>query len=190
VVLFAFGPEALTFATVYFVTSAVLCYTVGVFLAASGRRSVGEALLGVRRVPTIYALVAAGVVLALGVQVPAGIMRAVSLLRDASLPMMMLVLGMQLERAPRPDRPAAVAAAVVLSLLISPVVAFMVASAMGLQGPAFQAAIIQSSMPAAVVTTILALEFDLDPGFPTSVVSATTLLSPFTVTGLIAYLQR
>jgi predicted permease len=190
VVLFAFGPEALTFATVYFVTSAVLLYTVGVFLAASGRRSVTEALLGVRRVPTIYAVAAAGIVIGLGVQVPAGIMRAISLLRDASLPLMMLVLGMQLERAPRPDKPAAVAAAAVLSLLVSPAIAFLVASAMALQGPAFQAAVIQSSMPAAVVTTILALEFDLDPGFPTSVVFATTLLSPFTVTALIAYLQR
>ncbi len=44
-------------------------------------------------------------------------------------------------------------------------------------------------MPAAIVTTILALEFDLDPTFPTSVVFVSTLLSPITVTLLIAYLR-
>ena len=38
VALFAFGRDALTFATVYFLTSAVLTYTVGVSLAASGSR--------------------------------------------------------------------------------------------------------------------------------------------------------
>ena len=38
VVLFAFGPEALSYGTVYFVVGSVMTYTVGVFLAASGRR--------------------------------------------------------------------------------------------------------------------------------------------------------
>jgi predicted permease len=190
VVLFAFGREALTFATVYFVTSAVLSYTVGVFLAASGQRSVMQALLGIRRVPAIYAVVAAAIVLGLGIRVPVAVMRPIALLSDASLPMMMLALGMQLERVTKPAKPAAVATAVALSLLASPAIAFLVAWAMGLSGPAFQAAVIEASMPAAVVTTIIALQFGLDPSFPTMVVFATTLLSPFTVTGLIAYLQR
>jgi predicted permease len=172
------------------VTAAVLCYTGGVFIAASGQRSVAQALLGIARVPTVYAVVAAGMVLAAGVTVPVGILRPISLLSDASLPMMMLVLGMQLERASKPEKPAAVAAAVVVSLLVSPVTAFLIAPMVGLAGAAFQAAIIQAAMPAAVVTTILALEFDLDPSFPTTVVFASTLLSPLTVTGLIAYLSR
>ena len=53
-----------------------------------------------------------------------------------------------------------------------------------------QAAIIEASMPAAVITTVLALEFNLDAGFSTSVVFVTTLLSPVTLVVLIAYLQR
>jgi malate permease and related proteins len=189
VVLFAFGREALTFATVYFVVAAVLSYTVGVFLAASGHRSVIEALRGITRVPTVYAVAAAAVVLAAGARVPLGLMRAITLLSDAALPMMMLVLGMQLQRARRSEHPAAVATAVVLSLVVSPLLAFPVAMALGLSGPAFEAGIVQAAMPAAIVTTILALEFDLDPTFPTAVVFLSTLLSPLTVTVLIAYLR-
>jgi malate permease and related proteins len=189
VVLFAFGREALTFATVYFVVAAVLSYTVGVFLAASGHRSVIEALRGITRVPTVYAVAAAAVVLATGARVPLGVMRAITLLSDAALPMMMLVLGMQLQRARRSEHPAAVATAVVLSLVVSPLLAFPVAMALGLSGPAFEAGIVQAAMPAAIVTTILALEFDLDPTFPTAVVFLSTLLSPLTVTVLIAYLR-
>jgi predicted permease len=45
-------------------------------------------------------------------------------------------------------------------------------------------------MPVAVVTTILALEFDVAPAFVTSVVFASTVLSPLTLTPLIAYLQK
>jgi hypothetical protein len=190
VVLFAFGREALTMAAVYFVTSAIMMYTVGVFLAASGRRSVRQALIGVIRVPTIYGVLMAVVVLALGITIPTGIMRPVSLLSDASLPMMMLVLGMQLERATRPERPAAVATAAALSLFVTPLVAIALAFALRLTGPAFQAGVIEASMPAAVVTTIIALEFEVAPSFVTSVVFVSTLLSPFTLTALIAWLQQ
>ena len=59
VVLFAFGNEALAPATVYFVTSSILTYTAGVFLAASGRRSVSRAIFGISRTPAIYGVGAA-----------------------------------------------------------------------------------------------------------------------------------
>ncbi len=189
VVLFAFGRDALAFATVYFVTSAILVYTAGVLVAASGRRSMRSAMLGVVRVPAIYALVAAAIVVATGMTVPLAVMRPIGLLSDAAIPVMLLVLGMQLERATAPTHPSAVAVAVVLSLVIAPVVAFGLTAALGLAGAARQAAIVEASMPAAVVTTVLALEFDLDAAFSTSVVFFTTILSPITLVLLITYLK-
>jgi predicted permease len=44
-------------------------------------------------------------------------------------------------------------------------------------------------MPAAVITTVLALEFNLDPSFATSAVFLSTILSPFTLVAVIAYLK-
>ena len=85
VVLFAFGREALQYASVYFVTSAILVYTVGVFLAASGRRSFRRALMGVLRVPAIYAVVAAGVVMLTHTALPLAVMRPIGMLSDAAL---------------------------------------------------------------------------------------------------------
>jgi predicted permease len=190
VVLFAFGKEALAFASVYFVTSAILIYTAGIFVAASGHGSVRTALARLFRVPAVYAVVAAVIVLATGAAVPVAVMRPIRLLSDAAIPVMLLVLGMQLERATTPRHPTAVAAAVVLSLVVAPVTAFGLTAVLGLAGAARQAAIIEASMPAAVITTVLALEFDLDAGFATNVVFFTTLLSPLTLVLLIAYLQR
>jgi predicted permease len=190
VVLFAFGKEALAFASVYFVTSAILIYTAGILVAASGHGSVRTALTRLFRVPAVYAVVAAVIVLATGAAVPVAVMRPIRLLSDAAIPVMLLVLGMQLERATTPKHPMAVAAAVVLSLVVAPVIAFGLTAVLGLAGPARQAAIIEASMPAAVITTVLALEFDLDASFATSVVFFTTLLSPITLVVLIAYLQR
>jgi predicted permease len=190
VVLFAFGKEALAFASVYFVTSAILIYTAGILVAASGHGSVRTALARLFRVPAVYAVAAAVIVLATGAAVPLAVMRPIRLLSDAAIPVMLLVLGMQLERATMPKHPVAVGAAVVLSLVVAPIIAFGLTAMLGLHGAARQAAIIEASMPAAVITTVLALEFDLDAGFATNVVFFTTLLSPLTLVILIAYLQR
>jgi predicted permease len=187
--LFAFGREGLTHATVYFVTSAMLTYTIGVFLAKSGRRTLWQALAGIIKVPAVYGVAAAGVLIAFDITPPEPLLRPVRLLSDAALPMMMLILGMQLERAKSFDHPRAIVAASALSLLVAPILAFAAADLIGLTGPARQAAILEASMPAAVVTTILALEFDAAPSFVTNVVFTSTLLSPITVTLLIAYLR-
>ena len=188
--LFAFGREALSHATVYFVASSMLTFTVGVVLAASGRGSAGRALGRVVTVPVVYSVAAASLVVAFGLSVPAPIMRPIGLLSDAALPTMILVLGMQLERATFPDRPAVVVVAVVLSLMAAPLVALALASWLGLSGAARQAGVVQASMPVAVVTTVLALEFDVAPAFVTSSVFLSTLLSPLTLTPLIAYLRQ
>lgn len=190
VALLAFGREALTYASVYFVSSAIFSYTGGVLLAASGRRSIAQALGGVVRVPAVWGAVAAGITISLGFPMPEAIARPVGLLSDAALPMMVLVLGMQLERATWPERPDMVMAAALLSLIVTPLAAFGVAHLIGLEGPALQAGVLQASMPTAVITTILALEFDVAPNFVTSAVFVTTLLSPITLTLVIAYLQQ
>jgi malate permease and related proteins len=189
VTLLAFGREALTFASVYFVTSSMFTYTGGVFLAASGKRSVRDALIGVARIPAVYGALAAVLTMSLGIHVPAAVRAPITLLSDAAVPMMILVLGMQLERAARPERPLVVVAAVVVSLVLTPLVAIGIAHLVGLRGAAFQAGVLQTSMPTAVITTILAVEFDVVPDFVTSVVFVSTLLSPITVTLMIAYLQ-
>jgi predicted permease len=189
VVRFAFGSEALTYATIFFLTGSVVTYVAGAFFAGSHRSKLAGALDKVWRIPSPYGVAVALLVLAMGWQVPEAVMRPVALLSDAALPVMILVLGMQLERAVWPPRPGIVIAAVGISLLAAPFVALGLTSLMGISGPARQAAVILSSMPVAVVTTILALEFELSPEFVTSAVFLSTVASPLTLTPLIAYLR-
>ncbi|HEY3384700.1 MAG TPA: AEC family transporter [Vicinamibacterales bacterium] len=189
VTLFAFGKEGLAHATVYFVANAVATYTLGVFLASAGRRSVGQALANVLRVPAVWGVVAAGLALLLGVRLPPVVMRPIELLSGAALPVMILVLGMQFERGTRPERPGLVALAVTLSLVVTPLIAMGAAWVLGLTGVARQAALVQAGMPSAVLTTILALEFDVAPSFVTACVLLSTLVSPITVTLLIAWVK-
>jgi len=189
VVLFAFGRDVVARAAVYFVTSALLMYTFGSVLASSGRVGVKAALHGLLRVPALWGLVAAAVVIWTGVTLPTAIARPVDLLGAAAIPSMLLVLGMQFEKGAWPERPGLVATAAALALVVSPLLGFLLARFLGLEGVARQAVIVESAMPSAVITTILALEFDVAPRFVTSVVVVTTLVSPVTVSLLIALLQ-
>jgi predicted permease len=55
-----------------------------------------------------------------------------------------------------------------------------------LSGVSKQAAILESAMPTAVLATVLAAEFNVDPEFVTGTVLVSTVLSPLTVTPLLA----
>ncbi len=189
VVRFAFGPKALTYATVFFLTGSVSTYVSGAFFAGSHRSKLVGVLDKIWRMPSLYGVALALLVLAMGKPVPDAVMRPIALLSDAALPVMILVLGMQLERAAWPSRPGLVMLAVAISLILAPFVALGLAAVLGITGPARQAAVILSSMPVAVVTTILALEFELAPEFVTSAVFVSTLASPLTLAPLIAYLS-
>ena len=187
--LFAFGPEALAYATVYFVTSVAMTYTIGIFLASSGQRSLSDALTSVFKMPVVYAVAIALVVILTGTTLPLPVMRPIQLLSNAAIPAMLLILGMQLERAVKPERPWLVGLTTALRLVVSMALGFALAPILGLSGVARQAGVLQAAMPTAVITTILALEYKLDSSFVTGVVFLSTLLSPFTLALLIAFLN-
>lgn len=188
---FAFGEEALARAMVYFVFNVFVLYTVGIFIASMGRLSWRQAMRQMLEVPAFYALIVAGTVRSAGWQVPIYADRAVTLLSDAAIPMMLVILGLQIAEArswPR-HRMGFIGAATFLQLVMAPLVALLMAHWLGLTGPARQAAVLQSSMPTAVITTILAIEYELDTQMVAGTVILTTLLSPLTITPLIAYLM-
>jgi len=185
---FAFGETALAFASLFFVTTATLTNTVGVVIASSGSTSLLQAIKGLIRLPTIYALLLGIFFVRLGWQLPSALDRTVALLADASIPAMLVLLGLQFVNLKMDGQFRPLILVTVMRLLVSPLLAFGLSRLFDLTGPAHQASVLEAAMPAAVLTTVLATEFDSLPAFVTTVVLATTLLSPFTLTPLLALL--
>lgn len=184
----AFGPEALEQAAIYFATSVALTYTVGVAVASLGTAGLRTAVLGVLRVPTVYAVLVAMVFKAGDLALPGPLDRSVELLAEAAIPAMLIVLGMQLRQNGTFRRARGLGPSVALRLLAGPAIAIALAPLFGLSGPARQAGIVEAAMPTAVVTTVLAEAYDLEPAFVTQAVVVSTLLSPITLTPLLAWL--
>jgi len=186
--LFAFNDNALAYAGIYFVTSAFLVYTLGVVLASWGHSNLKTALVGVFKVPVIYAVLFALIYNWLGWQLPLPIARTVSVLSDAAIPVMIVLLGIQLYYAKISREPVKVGLSNILRLVVAPLLAIGLSYVFHLEGSALQAGVIESAVPTAVLTTVLATEFDLEPAFITTTVVTSTLLSPITLTLLLSFL--
>jgi predicted permease len=186
--LFAFGKPGLGQASLFFVTSAVLSYTVGVFVASLGRMSVRQALIGLPKIPTVWAVLLAFVMVRFDWSLPFPVARAVKLLSDATIPVMLVILGMQLHGARLAGRVVPLSLAASLRLIGGAAFGLLLAHLIGLKGAARQAGVLEAAMPSAVISIILATEYDVEPEFVTSVVFATTILCPLTLTPLLSIL--
>lgn len=187
--LFSFGQEALAYASVYFSFSVILMYTFGVVVASLGTVSFKQSLIALLKVPSLYAVILAFIFLAYQLQLPSPLEKGVTLLSDASIPAMLVLLGLQFQNLTRDINLRALSLATVLKLIVSPLLGFGLAALMGLGTAATQAVASQAAMPSAVTNTVLATEYDIEPAFVAGVVFYTTILSPLTVTPLLALLS-
>ncbi|MEW5871323.1 MAG: AEC family transporter [Chloroflexota bacterium] len=188
VVMFAFGETALSYASLFFVADAMLAYSLGVIIASSGSASLRQALINLLKIPTIYALVLALLFLRTGWQIPVPLERTTTLLGNASVPAMLVLLGLQLSKANWKGKALPITLASFMRLVVGPAIVLLLSPIFGLSGAARQANVLESGMPTAVLTTVLATEYDAEPSLVTAIVFISTLLSPLTLTPLLAYL--
>jgi predicted permease len=185
--LFAFGEMALARAIVYFVVSSLLINTTGVYLASRGKARAFNAFLNVFKVPIVYAVFLAIFVKLVNLNVTGSpIFKAVEMVGQGAVPLMLLLLGMQLAKTSLAPGMRIASLAAFIKLAVTPVIALLLADWLRLAGSTLQACVVEASMPTAVTTTVLAIEFDAKPEFVTSVVFLSTLASPFTLAPIIA----
>jgi predicted permease len=163
-------------------------YTLGVLFASLGHMNFKEAALGLFRVPTMYAVLLAVLVNVWDISIPVPINRAINLASGGTIPLMLILLGLQLTHLELSSNLRALQLSVSLRLLIAPLAALLFAALFGLQGFTRQGSVIQAAMPSMVSATVLATEYDLDSKLVTAVVFISTLLSPLTLTPLLVFL--
>jgi malate permease and related proteins len=186
----AFGDAGLQVGVVIFVTGVVLWSSAGIALGAlaSGVGSRRRALSAPFRYPSIYAAALGAAVNVTNVDLPVVIDESTRSLGQASIPCMLVILGMQFRRPRRLDLADPLATSV-NRLLLGPIAAWIAVGAFSLGGVAGDTSIMMAAMPTAVMTTILAAELGGDPIMAVRTVIVTTLASIPTLTVLIALLR-
>lgn len=186
---FAFGIEAAEIAVVYYSASAIVTNTLGIYLAAWGTgQSARGAIISVLRVPILYATIlgvifnlsalyiptASGITPPDHTSIPLTIARVIDVLSDATIPMMLVLIGIQLESLVMPrHKLKSIVIATIGTLIISPLIAALFAALMGMEGLVLQVGIVQFGMPTAVIVSAIVTQFDGD----TELTNGTLLLS-------------
>jgi len=183
--LLLFGVVGFEYAVVLMVAQQLLMATVGVYYAAKGSPEsdgFGSAARAVVKMPIMYgALIGLGFQY-LSVPVSAPIMEAVNLVADATIPVIMVILGMQLAKISiKAAKKEKLFYAVGIKLIVSPAIAFLITLVLPVDDLIKQLMIVMAAMPAAANTTMYAVEFNTEPEFVSSATLVSTVLTLITL---------
>ncbi|ARJ39326.1 transporter [Sporosarcina ureae] len=186
VVLFSLGEKALPYAIFIMVIQSLQNNFFGVYYASRSTSGIGRSIRMVFKMPTTYAAIFAFVFQYFNITMPESIMSTTSMVGDAAIPVMMIMLGMQLGTVIR-KKPnwQVVISGVVLKMVIAPILAFVFVLFVGMDPLVGTVLIIISAMPTAATTTMYAIEFDTEPELVSMITLLSTLLSIVTLSILL-----
>lgn len=181
IIAFGYGLDALPLAGIVMVTVNTAGILTGVAMATSDRAGPLVALRTAFLAPMALAVVPALLVNLSDVSLPAVVDRPVGLLANALIPMILLTLGMQMRRMHLKTFESALVLPLAAKLVAAPIVAAVLVALTKLGGIADDVVIIQAAMPAAVFTSLIALEHGMEPDLVTKTVLVGTLVSAVTL---------
>jgi len=187
-IVFRLGETARTYATVYFVATVFISFVICVGVASWARSGGVTAVFSVFKTPALIALIPALVFNITDLEVPIFLSRLSGLLGQAMIPVMLITLGVQMGEIPKIKINFNVFAASTVRLIGGPVLALLIVPYFGLEGLERSTGILQAAMPAAVLVSIIALEYKLLPEFVTTTVLFSTLYSVLTLTVILTFI--
>jgi predicted permease len=173
--LFAFGQPGFQRATLMFVIITFLQYSLGIYIL-NGRGNWTE----IFRLPLIYAALAGLAVNLTQIRIPGVLMQPVTMLGQATIPIMLITLGYRLHQFQSVQWDHAVGGALV-RIVGGFSAAHVAVYLIGAEGVNRQVLLLYGSLPAAVINFALTEKYRQDPGLAASIVVLSTFLSTFTV---------
>jgi predicted permease len=172
-------------ATLFYIPSTLLLFSVGVYITSGKRWK--DSLKEVYRVPAIYA--AAGLVVnLLDISVPTLVMKPLNLISPMVIPLVLLVLGCNLSTVRITSLPTTLIASF-LRIGVGLALGFASVNLFHVTGIMRSVVILDSAMPAAANTAILAMKYNNESELVSSVVFVTTVASLVVIPFLLSVLS-
>lgn len=187
-----YGPEGVVYGSIFNMFFVLFVWTYGIVLF-KGRMSAKELMLELKKAllnPSILAVCAGLIVMSFNVKLPGVISSATRGIGQLTGPLSMMIIGGILSRVKIKKFLCdwTVYYGVMIKLIIIPMMVYLVALLSGISSIPINTVIIMTALPASAMTSIFAENFNKEKEYAAFVVSATTLLSLFTVILLIRYL--
>lgn len=192
VALFAFGDQGFHIAVIIMVIHSLFMNTLGIFFASYGSddgANLKDALSKVYKMPVLWGAVIGLALQLIHMPIQFSVMNGVDLIADASIPVVMLILGMQLAVISRKKvNYSAMGITTAIRMIASPLLAAFILYFMPLPTIVKSVLILQAAMPAAANTTMLALQFNTKPDLVSFTTLITTIISIITIPIVLFFL--
>ncbi len=188
VILAFFGTIGFDIAIIMLVLQQIVMNTIGTYYAAKGSSkvivgsSVRFALARVVRMPTVHGALLGILLQLLHVPLSESLYHSISMVGDASIVVIMIILGMQLANIRLTNiEYGKLSINLVIKMVISPLIAFVLVQWMPIDLVYKQILIVLAAMPAAANTTLLAVHFETKPELVSSATFVSTIVSLVTL---------
>ncbi|MCL1972404.1 MAG: AEC family transporter [Endomicrobia bacterium] len=185
-----YGEEAAKYVLLYdLLATTPMVWIAGVAIASSyghGEKfSIRQSFKTIAELPPIWALVLGFAVNFAGIRLPEFLIKTLDLMSMPIIPLMIFSVGLALT-VPKLKQTVTVVPAIVIKLCIVPLMAFAIASLLGMSGLALKASVMEAAMPTMVLTLVLASHYKLDHTLAALAIMLTTALS-FITLPFVAY---
>lgn len=185
VILLVFGAAGLEIAVPLIVFQQMVMSTLGIYFAARGsaeESTKNVVLEKVLKMPVVHGALLGILFQLLHVSLPNELLTCMKLVGDASIPTVMIILGMQLAAiSVRDINLSKISLAIILRLIISPIIAVIITLFLPFDLMTKQILIILAAMPTAANTTLMAVQFNTKPSLVSSATFLSTILSIITL---------
>ena len=173
IIYLAFGAEGLFAATLFYIPNAFLIYSWGVFVAS--KKKWKDSFKEIFNVPLIYAAIIGLLFNLMKVSVPDVVMVPLRFIGLMAIPLVLIVLGCNLSNVKIKSLPMTFLASF-LRMGVGLLIGILVVNIFNLQGILRVVVILDSAMPAAVFSSVLATKYKNEADLVSSVVFVTTLV--------------
>ena len=184
IIFLAFGTEGLFAATLFFIPNALLIYSLGVSIAS--KKPWKESIKEVFKIPLIYAAILGLTVNLLRINIPNLILEPLNFIGMMGIPLILIILGYNLSGVKITSFPTTLLASF-LRMGIGLLLGLVSVKLFNLTGIIRSVVILDSAMPAAVFSSILAAKYNNEPDLVSSVVFMTTIISLITIPLLLHF---
>lgn len=174
-------PIALSIQAIILMAHNIAFFTVGIFTAGSGNRSPKDAFLYILKMPLLYVMALAAIIRSSGIVIPEPIIDPLVILSEGYMAVALLTLGAQLSETKFILTNARLYLSSFIRLLVSPAIAYLIVTLMGVQGILARVIVIAFGAPTAVNVVLSSIELDNEPEFASQAVFTSTILSMITI---------
>ncbi|MBW1763112.1 MAG: AEC family transporter [Deltaproteobacteria bacterium] len=184
-IYFAFGKNAEAYSILYFAAFSIPLSTVAIYIS-SKEINFSKIMIDMARIPIFHAMVIALILSGMSINIPGPISKSLNLLSQATIPLLIFILGIQLSKMKFTMSHAKfIPLALGLRLIISPAVACLILAMISVTGLEKQVAMIQTSTPSALLPLMYAIRFNRSPDLLAAIILVSTVVSGITLTLLI-----